>query len=499
MSLPSGVIIPWDGEHASIPAGFVRETTLDGRYPKGYGAEAVNTTGGNATHTHTSPSHTHTLAGHTHSVTLNAFTGNHQASTQSGGAHQGTNHTHSASPAVNSSTIESVAVTYSAESNDPPYYEVIFIRSTANNQLPVDGIVLRQDTDRSELSHHSASAGRYFKGAATDQDAGSTGGSTTNSHTIDHDHNVQHSHSGVSGGPSPASGRYTEGPNNDDAHVSHTHNVTLNSATPVSETNSAIASQAETVEPEYRSLNAYINETAGSIALKEGDIAMWLGDPGSLPAGWVLCDGENETPDMTDRFLKLNNTPGSSTTGGSNTHTHAAQSHTHNVPSHSHSGSSGTNNQKVSIAGSGAFQISQNHSHSVSVGNATDTLESSNTTANSSNNEPEYRTVAYIMYVVTPEPSERDSEILGTLGVISGYVTLAGNPVQGATVTLIDSGTDTVVGTQETDYNGFYEFTDLAYKQYHAAVEYQDGEELYNAPSLPFLYPSPQEAYGESS
>ena len=59
-SVPNGVIFIWTGTNASIPTGWERVTTLDGRYIKAT-ANAVNpnVTGGNATHTHTSTAHTY--------------------------------------------------------------------------------------------------------------------------------------------------------------------------------------------------------------------------------------------------------------------------------------------------------------------------------------------------------------------------------------------------------------------------------------------------------
>jgi hypothetical protein len=96
-------------------------------------------------------------------------------------------------------------------------------------------------------------------------------------------------------------------------------------------------------------------------------------------------------------------------------------------------------------------------------------------------------------------PSERDSQLLPTLGKISGYVLDGESPVENAIVTLIDSDTDTVVGTTNSDYDGYYEFTDLPYKQYHALAEYESGEEQLNAKSLPFLRPVTQEEYGDMS
>jgi hypothetical protein len=58
---------------------------------------------------------------------------------------------------------------------------------------------------------------------------------------------------------------------------------------------------------------------------------MWAGLVANIPAGWLLCNGANGTPDLRDRFIKGSDTPG--TTGGAATHTHAAHTgvidHTH--------------------------------------------------------------------------------------------------------------------------------------------------------------------------
>jgi len=77
---------------------------------------------------------------------------------------------------------------------------------------------------------------------------------------------------------------------------------------------------------------------AGIVA---GLIVMWSGLVANIPSGWVLCNGQNGTPDLRDRFIKgASGNPGA--TGGSTTHTHAAHTgvinHTHPVtdPGHTH-------------------------------------------------------------------------------------------------------------------------------------------------------------------
>ena len=32
-----------------------------------------------------------------------------------------------------------------------------------------------------------------------------------------------------------------------------------------------------------------------------GTIQPWQGEVGNIPAGWAICDGTQETPDLTDR------------------------------------------------------------------------------------------------------------------------------------------------------------------------------------------------------
>lgn len=34
-----------------------------------------------------------------------------------------------------------------------------------------------------------------------------------------------------------------------------------------------------------------------------GGIIMWSGAVGAIPTGWVLCDGTNSTPNLSDRFV----------------------------------------------------------------------------------------------------------------------------------------------------------------------------------------------------
>ena len=41
----------------------------------------------------------------------------------------------------------------------------------------------------------------------------------------------------------------------------------------------------------------------GNGAVPKGVILMWSGEVDQIPAGWVLCDGSNGTPDLRSRFI----------------------------------------------------------------------------------------------------------------------------------------------------------------------------------------------------
>jgi hypothetical protein len=88
----------------------------------------------------------------------------------------------------------------------------------------------------------------------------------------------------------------------------------------------------------------------GSGTIPIGGIIMWSGSIASIPSGWALCNGQNSTPNLTDRFVlgagnsyQPNNAAGSST---------AALS-VENLPSHKHTISQNTWQSWTWVAWSG--------------------------------------------------------------------------------------------------------------------------------------------------
>lgn len=63
------------------------------------------------------------------------------------------------------------------------------------------------------------------------------------------------------------------------------------------------------LQQQITQINAILNGAMGNIndlsalVVPTGLIAMWSGRADAPPAGWALCNGENNTPDLRDRFI----------------------------------------------------------------------------------------------------------------------------------------------------------------------------------------------------
>lgn len=407
--LSPNIILPYDNTHASIPATFTRETALDGQFIKGTAAAVnPNVTGGASTHTHTSASHSHTVDSHTHTTGTTGTYNPPPDSDAPGSGSLTTGHSHTSSTTNAAIGSASGTASYSAVSNNPPYYEVIFIKSSLYNFIPQSALVLTTATSRTSLTYHSSSAGKYLRGATTSGNAGGTGGTYDNSHDMSHTHTGSHYHtgqtpSGPGGGGGGGSGSNTV------VNDSHYHNYTLTSVNdsliaPTTTTYAQYGASGENIEPVYKTLNPFKNSSGGSVVPAPGDIGLWLGTLASIPLGWSLCDGTNGTPDMRDKFLKMTGSATSSTTGGSNTHAHPGISHTHTVSgSHTHitsytdSSSGGSHTQG---GGGGGRRTGPSHVHDLpNLSSVTAAYAAGTVTPNSSDNQPLFTTVAYVQMI----------------------------------------------------------------------------------------------------
>ena len=82
------------------------------------------------------------------------------------------------------------------------------------------------------------------------------------------------------------------------------------------------------------------NAPVSAPAIPAGGIIIWSGSTGSVPSGWLLCDGTNGTPDLRDRFIiGAGNTYAVNATGGTADAVVVSHTHTATVsdPGHAHS------------------------------------------------------------------------------------------------------------------------------------------------------------------
>lgn len=144
-------------------------------------------------------------------------------------------------------------------------------------------------------------------------------------------------------------------------------------------------------------------------AFPSGGIIMWSGTIATIPSGWYLCDGNNSTPDLRNKFIvaadaddggaaKTTITTSATQSGGSKDAIVVSHTHTATVtdPGHNHTESfySGTGGSVGLVSGSNNQIATQN------TGTSTTGITVSNSTTGSSGtnaNLPPYYALAFIM------------------------------------------------------------------------------------------------------
>ena len=154
-------------------------------------------------------------------------------------------------------------------------------------------------------------------------------------------------------------------------------------------------------------------------------IILWSGTIASIPTGFVLCDGQNNTPDLRDKFIigarednsgvAKSNIEGSLTqSGGSKdaiivshdhtvNHNHGFTTGSDGAHSHSYTRFSGTarvdndeTHQRLNGSTSDTTGSAGSHSHSGTTNNSNPTTSSSGSSSSNANLPP-YFALAYIM------------------------------------------------------------------------------------------------------
>ena len=149
-----------------------------------------------------------------------------------------------------------------------------------------------------------------------------------------------------------------------------------------------------------------VDSSGNASAFVTGMIILWYGNTGNIPGGWVLCDGNNSTPDLRDRFVigagSADHTPGS--TGGSNSITLSEA----NLPSHRHFvvsndlGGQNRTNSNVSAnnqvrKGTGAGNLYESYNLASTGSEAASGRSSAVGSGTAINNKPLYHALCYIM------------------------------------------------------------------------------------------------------
>lgn len=133
-----------------------------------------------------------------------------------------------------------------------------------------------------------------------------------------------------------------------------------------------------------------------------GTIILW--DSGQIPAGWIICDGDNGTIETRGRFIRGSTSDATiGTAGGTLIHSHT-NGNTSTRAAHNHggsySGSVGSGSDVLVTQGSGNTSASTNHSHDVTI-NISNAGEHAHTTPNtdSASNTPKHIKRIFIMRV----------------------------------------------------------------------------------------------------
>ena len=129
-----------------------------------------------------------------------------------------------------------------------------------------------------------------------------------------------------------------------------------------------------------------------------GMIMLWSGSTGSIPSGWVLCDGTNSTPDLRNRFVVgAGDTYAVDATGGSADAIVPAHTHDITDPGHTHTvGILTANDLSGGTGTSGAATRTPLNSFTTSSATTGITVDEAGESATNANLPP-YYALAYIM------------------------------------------------------------------------------------------------------
>lgn len=159
-------------------------------------------------------------------------------------------------------------------------------------------------------------------------------------------------------------------------------------------------------------LQSQINDLAAVAGnVPSGGIIMWSGAVGSIPSGWFLCDGNNSTPDLRDRFVVgAGSTYAVGATGGAASvalsssempaHSHTFSGSTNTAGAHTHEVAAGNTGGTENIIVTGNTRQTDTNFATTSAGSHSHSFSGTTSTTGSGSaheNRPPYYALAYIM------------------------------------------------------------------------------------------------------
>ena len=422
-SVPENIIVLWPGANGSIPSGWARVTSYDGRFFKARVSGAAGNAGATS-HGHSAPAHTHAMPSHNHSGQSGQEDGPSGKASGSGSASAGAqDHTHTATTtSVTGGTSGSTTPTFADTTIEPPYSEMIAIKSDGSpTGFPDDSVVYYNNASApTGWTDHADSRERFIKAPASCGNGGTEGGGGSHTHAgASHTHSAPgtHDHAGITiceaTTNSSSSSCYCCGlqPVPDHEHTWDANAGAAGSAGAATSANTA----AQTYVPPYYVLLG-IQNTSGADNWLEEAIVMFEGAVGDVPSDWTICNGGNNasgnaTPSLDGKYILMASDGGSvGGTCGTAGHDHCNPSgHTH-PQSHSHSATALSNTGFTGAPHAPSFSGYKGyHGHpSFTTGTNSTTYSGTAQSVNAtSNTEPIHRTILYLS--APPEPSAAGS------------------------------------------------------------------------------------------
>lgn len=119
---------------------------------------------------------------------------------------------------------------------------------------------------------------------------------------------------------------------------------------------------------DLRKVNEVTDNLLDFVRVPKGGIIMFSGT--DIPAGWLLCDGNNGTPNLRDKFVLGGSLSDIGEQGGSIYHSHTASSTL--AGGHDHGGSTGTSGAHNHVA---TTNLTGSHTHNITVNDHTLTID----------------------------------------------------------------------------------------------------------------------------